>query len=68
MNGIKIEAGVNDCYYNTDGRCTKLEKEYHDKVNCVMTQLGVHICSYYVPSGKIEESRMFEKDGDLDGC
>ncbi len=57
MNGIKIEAGVNDCYYNTDGRCTKLEKEYRGKVNCVFTQLGVHLCGYYLPAGKVHLQR-----------
>ena len=60
MNGIKLEAGINNCHWNTDGKCTnekvtrnKLPSEYRrdwdSKQNCTLTILGVHICSGYKP-------------------
>ena len=58
MNGIELKSGVNNCYWNIDGKCTCKEitknkipetyhRDYNSKQNCTLTILGVHICSYY---------------------
>lgn len=62
MNCIN-ESGVNDCYWNTDGRCTSFQvtrnpKKWHSRdwdsrQNCVYTQIGVHLCGAYLPEGKV---------------
>jgi hypothetical protein len=63
MNGIPIDGGINDCRWNIDGICTSYDvtrakrnphysRDWHSKINCTITQLGVHICSAYLPEGK----------------
>jgi len=58
MHGIELAGGVNNCYWNTEGKCTNWEitrnnkiseftRDYDSKQNCTLTILGVHLCSGY---------------------
>jgi len=58
MHGIKKESGVNDCYWNIDGKCTNqhithndipagFSRDWDSKQNCTLTQYGVCLCSGY---------------------
>jgi len=60
MYGIELKSGVNNCYWNIQGKCSNWvitrNKNLHDfsrdwdsKQNCVYTILGVHLCSEYKP-------------------
>jgi len=60
MHGIELKSGVNNCYWNTKGKCTNwaitrnenpldLKRDWNSKQNCTLTVLGVHICSNYKP-------------------
>lgn len=57
MHGIELKSGVNNCYWNIDGKCTnpKITKEkvigFHDwnsTMSCVYTILGCDLCSGYL--------------------
>jgi len=63
MHGIEIRDGVNDCWWNVDGRCTCARltrpritylngRDYTSRVRCTLTQLGVHVCTGYRPEGQ----------------
>jgi hypothetical protein len=63
MHGIKLESGTNDCYWNLEGKCTckaitrittTTSRDWDSKINCTVTQLGVHLCSEYKSQGKTE--------------
>ena len=57
MGTIKDEAGLNDCEFNIQGKCTNPEvsrgkpyfsgKDWDSKVNCVLTQYGTRVCHVY---------------------
>lgn len=58
MHGIKVKSGVNNCYYNTKGKCTNVKvtrnpiqkgftQDWESKQNCTLTIYGVHKCSEY---------------------
>jgi len=60
MHGMKIESGINNCHWNTEGKCTNWEitlnkrilaftRDYDSKQNCTLTILGVHLCHGYKP-------------------
>lgn len=62
MNGIEIKSGINDCWWNMNGKCTfdkykkfdkRLKRDFNNVENCTLTQLGVHICSWYKQEGTI---------------
>ena len=61
MHGIEIKDGFNDCWWNTKGMCTydkykmfaKGERWHDSHERCTMTQLGVHLCSWYMQEGTI---------------
>ena len=64
MNGIPLESGINDCYWNIEGRCTSWKctqatpikdqsRYWGSKQNCTLTQMGVPICGEYLQEGKI---------------
>ncbi|MFA7114939.1 MAG: hypothetical protein WC214_05705 [Candidatus Omnitrophota bacterium] len=57
MHGIELKGGVNDCYYNIEGKCvnkaitrrkTNMRCDWDSKINCSHTQLGVDYCSEYL--------------------
>lgn len=59
MHGIELKAGVNNCYWNIDGKCTNVvvtrnpipkafSRDYESKQNCTLTIIGVHLCSGYL--------------------
>ena len=63
MNCIN-ESGVNDCWWNIDGRCTSFKvthnqdipassRDWDSRQNCTLTQMGVHLCSIYLSEGKV---------------
>lgn len=59
MHGIELKSGVNDCYWNFEGRCTHPctcrgggmwighPRNWDSKENCTLTQLGIQLCSNY---------------------
>ena len=61
MHGMKIESGINNCYWNVGGKCTNFKitrntvptgfpsdcRDWESKQNCTLTILGVHICGGY---------------------
>lgn len=59
MNGIELKSGVNNCFWNLEGRCTNplvtrnpidkmfSSRDWDSKQNCTVTILGVHNCSAY---------------------
>jgi len=56
MYGIELKSGVNDCYWNVEGRCTfdkyKMhypygQRDLNSKENCIFTQIGTQLCSWY---------------------
>lgn len=58
MNGIELKSGINDCHWNTDGKCqcynvTKhvngygYSRDWYSKQNCTYTQIGTSLCSEY---------------------
>lgn len=60
MHGIELKSGVNNCYWNIEGKCTNqsitrnkipdaYSRDYDSKQNCTVTIIGVHLCSEYVP-------------------
>ena len=61
MNGIELGAGINNCYFNVDGKCTSWEvtrntnplpgfvRDWDSKQNCTVTIYGVHVCGGYRP-------------------
>lgn len=60
MHGIQIKSGVNNCYWNTSGKCTNAKitrnklpfddlRDWDSEQNCTFTILGVHICGGFVP-------------------
>ena len=60
MNGIELKSGVNNCHWNTKGKCTNQKitrnkimrgytRDWNSKQNCTLTILGVHVCSGYKP-------------------
>lgn len=55
--------GINDCYWNIDGKCTSYEvtrskrqrgysRDWDSRQNCTLTQVGVHVCGAYLAEGK----------------
>jgi hypothetical protein len=59
MSNIKDEQGVNDCYFNYQGKCTspKVDRAgkvgigghvFSSKLNCVYSQRGTQLCSAYI--------------------
>jgi len=46
MHGIKVKSGVNDCYFNIDGKCMHKDMRAW---NCVFTMYGVRLCGGYIP-------------------
>jgi hypothetical protein len=58
------EGGVNDCHWNMNGKCTSFEvtkskdtnwtRDWNSKQNCTLTQVGVHMCSSYMPEGTVD--------------
>ena len=59
----EIQSGVNDCYWNIDGRCTSfkvtrsknrgnLTRDWDSKQNCTLTQIGVTVCGAYLQQGR----------------
>jgi hypothetical protein len=71
MNCINA-GGVNDCYWNTEGRCTSFEvtrnkrvgiwtRDWESKQNCTLTQMGVHMCSEYRPEGITKDEKPVDK-------
>jgi hypothetical protein len=60
MYGIELKSGVNNCYWNIDGKCTNIRvtrnsipqafaRDWDSKQNCTLTILGVHKCGGYTP-------------------
>jgi len=60
----EIAGGVNDCYWNIDGRCTSFDitrsdrdrtstRDWDSNQNCTLTQLGVHVCGSYLSEGVV---------------
>jgi len=58
MHGIILKSGVNNCWYNYQGKCvnkivtrskTKMSRDWDSKQNCTLTVYGVHVCSGYKP-------------------
>ncbi len=58
LNGIPIESGVNNCYFNFKSKCvnkevtrstTTMPKDWDSKRNCGLTIFGVHVCGGYKP-------------------
>ena len=58
MHGIELKSGVNNCYWNVDGKCTcervtrnKVSpghsRDWESKQNCTLTILGVNVCDSY---------------------
>jgi hypothetical protein len=65
MHGITLGSGINDCFWNIDGRCTNKQitrnkipssfsRDWDSKQNCTMTQLGVRLCSCYLQQSAAE--------------
>lgn len=61
MYGIQIKSGVNNCYWNVEGKCTNSEitrnevplnlfsRDWDSIQNCTFTILSAHICGCYKP-------------------
>ena len=49
MHGIEVKSGVNDCYFNIDGKCTHRDMRTW---NCIFTIYGTCLCEGYVPVSK----------------
>lgn len=58
MNGIALKSGVNNCYWNVEGKCTNTiitrnkiqegcSRDWDSKQNCTLTILGIHLCGGY---------------------
>lgn len=69
MNGIELKSGINDCYWNTEGRCN------HKKItgNCTYTQIGISLCSRYFqqaasenPNRRNDTARQFALIGEME--
>jgi hypothetical protein len=65
MDGIILGAGINDCNFNINGRCTNqiitrnilqsgFSRDWDSKQNCVYTQIGVLLCSCYLQESAAE--------------
>ena len=69
MNGIPNESGINDCYWNIDGRCTSFKvtrdinyqnkkpsfsRDWDSRQNCTLTQFGAPICGEYLQEGRVK--------------
>ena len=65
MHGIEIKDGINDCWWNNKCMCTydrykifagenREGERWHDStLRCTLTQLDVHLCSWYRQEGTI---------------
>ena len=60
MHGIPLHAGINNCIWNIDGKCTNYRvtrnprnpcwsKDWDSKQNCTLTIIGVHKCGGFEP-------------------
>lgn len=63
MNGIKLIGGVNNCFWNVNGKCTNPQvtrnevpacfsmkgRDWESTQNCTVTILGIFCCSGYKP-------------------
>ncbi len=60
MNGIELKSGVNNCYWNVQGKCTNetitrnklldgFSRDWDSKQNCTLTIFGIHACFGYKP-------------------
>jgi len=58
-----IGDSINDCHWNIDGHCTSLKvnnvapnfvetRVWGSRLICPFTQIGVHLCSAYLPEGQ----------------
>jgi hypothetical protein len=58
MHGIELKSGVNNCYWNINGKCTNTEvtrnkisqafsRDWNSKQSCTYTILGIHLCGCY---------------------
>jgi hypothetical protein len=63
MYGIEFKSGINDCYFNCEGKCvnkkvtrkkTNMSCDWESKQNCTFTQIGTELCSGYMKQSFIE--------------
>jgi hypothetical protein len=63
MHGIEFKSGINDCYFNCEGKCvnknvtrikTRMSCDWDSKQNCTFTQIGTELCDAYKKQSFIE--------------
>lgn len=63
MHGIELKSGINDCYFNCEGKCvnkivtrskTNMSCDWDSKQNCTFTQIGTELCDSYMKQSFIE--------------
>ena len=65
MYGIKVEAGVNNCEWNLEGKCTNpkctrniipkgFHRDWDSRQKCTFTILGVHLCGEFKPEAVLQ--------------